>query len=74
MKNLKDKLPSKDDANKYLRYSGIAFQMLATILIGLFLGMYLDNKFGTQKIFTAICSLLFVVASLYIVLKEFINK
>jgi F0F1-type ATP synthase assembly protein I len=52
----------------------MGFQMLATILIGLGLGLFLDNKFSTGKLFTAICTLLFVVASLYLVLKDFIKK
>mgnify|MGYP002628044058 FL=1 len=52
----------------------MGFQMLATILIGLGLGLFLDNKFNTGKLFTAICTLIFVVASLYLVLKDFIKK
>jgi len=69
--NTKNK-PFKD--NTYLKYSSMGFQMLATILIGLGLGLFLDNKFSTGKLFTAICTLLFVVASLYLVLKDFIKK
>ena len=69
--NSKNK-PFKDKA--YLKYSSMGFQMLATIVIGVGLGLFLDNKFNTGKLFTAICSLFFVLASLYLVLKDFIKK
>jgi F0F1-type ATP synthase assembly protein I len=64
--------PFKD--NTYLKYSGMGFQMLATILIGLGLGVFLDNKLDTGKIFTAICTFVFVIASLYLVLRDFIKS
>lgn len=69
--NSKNK-PFRDNA--YLKYTSIGFQMLATILIGLGLGLFLDKTFGTGKIFTAICSLLFVVASLYLVLRDVVKN
>lgn len=74
MNKLKEKLLSSDGSNKYLKYTSIGFQMLGTILLGVLLGLFLDNKLGTEKIFTAIFSLVFVVISLYLVLKEFIQK
>ncbi|MDA9952351.1 MAG: AtpZ/AtpI family protein [Chitinophagales bacterium] len=60
--------------NKYLKYSGMAFQMIATILLGLGIGYFLDDYLGTEKIFTAIFTLLFVIASIYLTLKDFIKK
>lgn len=74
MKNQDSKKKQSENSKAYLKYSGMGFQMIATILIGVLLGVFLDNKFNTQSIFTAICSLLFVVLSLYVVLKEFIKK
>lgn len=72
LKNYKKKL--SDNSRAYLKYSGIGFQMIATILLGVLIGMFLDNKFETDNIFTAIFSLIFVVIALYVVLKDFIKK
>ncbi|MGB1248250.1 MAG: AtpZ/AtpI family protein [Chitinophagales bacterium] len=63
------KEPSKD----FLKYSGLAFQMGATIAIGIALGIFLDNKFDTGKMFTTVCSLLFVVAGIYLGIKDLIK-
>lgn len=58
---------------KFIQYSGMAFQMIATILLGLGIGFLLDSYLGTEKIFTAIFTLLFVIASMYLTLKDFIK-
>tara|TARA_Y100000385_G_scaffold145352_1_gene150961 strand:- start:956 stop:1114 length:159 start_codon:yes stop_codon:yes gene_type:complete len=52
----------------------MAFQMIATILLGLGIGYFLDDYMGTEKIFTAIFTLFFVIASMYLTLKDFIKK
>ena len=71
------KKPSKNKQSKspnpYLKYSGMAFQMLIIILLGVGLGMFLDEKFGTGQVFTTICSLFFICASIYISLKDFLK-
>jgi F0F1-type ATP synthase assembly protein I len=51
----------------------MAFQMIATILLGLGIGFLLDSYLGTEKMFTAIFTLLFVIASMYLTLKDFIK-
>ncbi|MCB9255993.1 MAG: AtpZ/AtpI family protein [Chitinophagales bacterium] len=48
--------------------------MLILIVAGVLLGQFLDKKFETDKLFTAICSLFFVLASIYLALKDFIKK
>lgn len=60
--------------NAYLKYASMASQMIFVIVLGVVLGKFLDKKFDTGVIFTAICSLLFVSASIYLVLKDFIKK
>jgi|TARA_B100001093_G_scaffold478267_1_gene506276 F0F1-type ATP synthase assembly protein I len=52
----------------------MAFQMMATILLGLGIGYFLDDHLGTEKLFTTIFTLLFVMASMYLTLKDFIKK
>jgi ATP synthase protein I len=60
--------------NNYLKYSGIAFQMVATILLGTWGGMALDDHFQVKShIFTVVLMLLSVVASMYVVIKGLIK-
>ncbi len=67
MTNQKQKKP----LNKYARFSGIAFQMAVTIFLGTYIGIKLDEKYPNEdNIFTVIFSLLFVLASLYSVVKQ----
>lgn len=48
--------------------------MLGTIILGVLLGKFLDKKMDIYPIFTAICSLVAVVAGMYLALKDFIKK
>jgi len=70
---------STDDQNKkqatnFAKYSGIAFQMLATIGVFTFIGYQIDkNRGGTKLIFTALFGLLAVIVSLYQVVRS-LNK
>jgi F0F1-type ATP synthase assembly protein I len=76
----KTKTPQNDDDDgnnlkNYARYSGMVFQMIAIIGIMAFVGVKLDERRGGEKpIFTAILSLLGVLAALYTSLKDFIGK
>lgn len=74
MKNQNSKKKLSENSKAYLKYTSIGFQMLGTIIIGVLIGLFLDKKFETNNIFTAIFSLLFVVIAIYSVLKEFIKK
>ena len=68
---------SKDDSGRsdYARYIGMGVQMLLIILIFTWAGKKLDARAGSEKpIFTAILSLLGVIAGIYIALKDFIKK
>lgn len=57
------------------RYSGLAFEMIAIILLVLFAGMqadkYLENEFPG---FTALGAFMGVILSLYVVLKDLLKK
>ncbi len=79
---MKKKPSNKIDAEKKkkqlreaARYSGLAFQMIAIILLVLFAGMqadkYLENDFPG---FTVLGAFLGVILSLYIALKDFFKK
>ena len=58
----------------YAKYSGMAFQLIFTILLGIFLGKQVDAwRELEQPIFTGILSLLFLFGALYWVLKDFIK-
>jgi F0F1-type ATP synthase assembly protein I len=57
--------PEKRPPNPYIRYSGLAMQLLVTIAFGVFLGIQLDQWVGTQTPwFTIGCSLFFIAAAL----------
>lgn len=65
----------KDDtgkqANNLAKYTGIAFQMLATIGLFTFIGYKIDeHNNGSKQIFTAILGLIGVVISLIQVIRS----
>ncbi len=67
------KVPKKQ-RNKFIQFSGIGIQMTITIIVGVFIGNYLDCKFpNDSSIYTLIFSLLFVCLSLYLVIKKAIK-
>lgn len=61
---------TREFINAYARYSGIAFQMIVLIGGGAYLGVYLDERNGTQPIWTVVFSLLGVVFSLLTLYKS----
>ncbi len=60
--------------NNYARYSGIAFQMLAIIVIGVFAGFKLDQWIHSKPVFTIILSILSVILAIYSVTKDLLRK
>ncbi|MFY9309599.1 MAG: AtpZ/AtpI family protein [Bacteroidia bacterium] len=68
-------LPKKP-LNNYLKYSVLGFQMAAIIGLSVFGGKKLDELLGFQKTpyFTVALGLIAVVASLYMVIKDFLRK
>ncbi|PID92232.1 MAG: hypothetical protein CSA96_04315 [Bacteroidetes bacterium] len=61
--------------SSFVKYSGMGFQMLATILVFYWAGSKLDQRSGNEKpLYTGILTMLGVCAGLYLVLKDFIFR
>ena len=60
--------------SKYLKYSGLAFQLLAALLLGMLAGKKLDNYFNTEPYLLAICLLFGLAAGMYLVIKDLFRK
>ena len=73
---MKEKLgESKREVNNYLKYSGIGFQIAATIAVGVFIGYQLDKWLKTpQPYFTLSISFVFIILALVIGLKDWGKK
>jgi F0F1-type ATP synthase assembly protein I len=67
--------PSREDSIKpYLKYSGLAFQMIGAMVLAAFAGMKLDGYFQTQNPwFTIVLLVIAVVASMILVILS-LNK
>jgi len=60
------KQPEKKKFNAYLKYSGLAFQLAAVVVIGLFVGRWIDAYFSLSKpIFSMILILVFFSLYMY---------
>lgn len=78
-KNNKDRIDFDRNNKKQLawlaKYSGLAFQMIAIILLVLFAGMKLDQFLKNEfPLFTIIGAFGGVTLSLYFVLKDLLRK
>ncbi len=61
--------------NTYARYSSLAFQMMAIMLLFVFAGYKLDDLIGWKfPLFKLILSLLGVILAIYYAIKDFIRK
>jgi F0F1-type ATP synthase assembly protein I len=73
----KQKNPKKQQnkgVQNFAKYSGLAFQMVAIILVTAFGGKKLDELLGLEKpVFTIVLSLLGVFAAIYTSVKDFIK-
>lgn len=70
-----EKKPVSDSLHNFARYSGMAFQMMAIILVTTWGGVKLDKVLELETpIFTVILSLLGVFAAIYTSLRDFIKK
>ncbi|MGG8496158.1 AtpZ/AtpI family protein [Tenacibaculum sp. TC6] len=61
----------KKQLNKYVRFSGIAFQMGLTIYLGSLLGKWLDIKYpNDNQLYTKICTLAAVFGAMFSVIRQ----
>ena len=71
----KSKPDSKNAFKSYAKYSSIAVQMLAIILLGVFGGILLDEWIAWGfPVFTSVLSILSVVLAIYYVTRDFLKK
>lgn len=62
-------------SNAFLRFSGMAFQMAATIGLGVWGGIQLDKKFpNNAHAWTLSLSLISVGIAMYMVIKDLLKK
>ncbi len=64
----------RKNLNDYARFSGIAIQMLAVILLGVFGGFKLDQWLNTRPILTVVFSIISVALSIYLVTRDLLRK
>ena len=68
--------PEKEEAGKathnWMKYSGMAVQMIGILLAFVFAGKYLDEWLGTDPWLILVMSLLGIGSALYVSLKDFI--
>ena len=78
MANSKQKTSNKqksvESSRDFMKYTSMAFQMIASILVFVFMGFFIDNAWAKSQlgfpVFTIVGTLLGVGASLYLILKK----
>lgn len=64
----------KKPLSKYVRFTGIAFQMGGTIYIGSLIGGWLDGKFPNEnELYTKIVTLIAVFGAMFSVIRQVIK-
>ncbi len=63
--------PDTNQRKGYVKFAGLAFQMLAAILLGVWLGMKLDQWLGFKyPIFTIVLAFLMLLGGMYYLVKS----
>jgi hypothetical protein len=71
----KQNLNKKQEAtNNYLKYSGLAIQMLVTLGLAGWAGYYIDNKMGWSFPFALLSFILLAFIGLMVILYRSLNK
>lgn len=56
------------------RYGGMAFQLLAACLLGVFIGRWLDEKTGNERpLFAVFLTIFFMLGSLYSLYRQLLR-
>ena len=58
----------KNNLNNYAKYSGVAFEMLGIIFLGVWGGIKLDTILDTKPLLTLVLSLGSVAAAMYLII------
>jgi F0F1-type ATP synthase assembly protein I len=75
MENPEKTKEPKKQLNDYARYSGMAIQMIAIILLGVLGGIKLDEFLSIKfPIFTLVLTLLSVFLAMFFVIRDFLKK
>lgn len=74
-KKLKNQEKTVKSISNYARYSNMAFQMIAILLIGVFGGIKLDHWLKLKfPVFTVVFSVLATGLAIYYVIKDLLKK
>ena len=57
----------KNNLDKYAKFSGVAFEMLGIIFLGVWGGIKLDARLGTKPLFIIVLSLGAVAMAMYMI-------
>lgn len=63
--------PKKRNKNAYLKYTGMAFQMLTPLLVGAYAGYHLDSYLNTSPLFMVVLLFGAVIMAMYVIIREF---
>jgi hypothetical protein len=70
-----DKNKKEDNTNSYMRYMSAGFQIVAPVIGGVLIGMWLDNHFHKENsMYTIILSGVMIVVALYQFIKQFFKN
>ena len=68
------KADPRKNLNDYARYSGMAIQMLAIILAGVFAGFKFDDWLGTKPLLTVALSVVSVILAIYFATRDLLRR
>jgi membrane-associated HD superfamily phosphohydrolase len=72
--HLKKLKKSNNKFPAYVKYIGLGFQILLTVLIGVLVGQWLDQKLQTDNgLYTIICSVSMIIVSLIQIIRTFLK-
>lgn len=72
--NFRTKRPIKESNFRYTEYLNLGFYLAAPILVGVFLGVYMDKWLNTKPVFVLVLLFLGTIASFYNLIKLTKNK